>query len=130
MSFDPPEALNLADYFLEARLREGKGERVALLCGDRRLTYLEVEVLANRFGHVLRRMGVEPEQRVIIALPDGPEYVGALFGILKVGAVVVMVNPRLKAEEIAAFYAFTRAPIAVVHAETLEVFAAAARVKA
>ena len=127
MAFDPPEELNLADYFLESRIREGKGERVALLCGDRRLTYRDVQVLANRFGHVLRGMGVGPEQRVIIALPDGPEYVGALFGILKLGAVVVMVNPRLKAEEIAPFYAFTRAPVAVVHAETLEAFAAAAR---
>ena len=37
-----------------------------------------------------------PEQRVIIALPDGPEFVAALFGVLKIGAVVVMVNPDLK----------------------------------
>src|SRR5258708_39365924 len=82
MAFDPPEELNLADYFLESRIREGKGERVALLCGDRQITYRDVQLLANRFGHVLRGLGVGPEQRVIIALPDGPEYVGALFGIL------------------------------------------------
>ena len=92
MSFDPPESFNLADYLLDERVREGRGERTALACGDRRLTYRDVQALANRFGHVLRHLGVQPEQRVIVALPDGPEFVGALFGVIKIGAVAVMVN--------------------------------------
>src|SRR3989454_7957427 len=54
------------------------------------LTYRQVQALANRFGHVLTEAGVGPEQRVMIALPDGPAFVGALFGTLKIGAVVVM----------------------------------------
>jgi len=126
MVFDPPEAFNLADYLLDARLREGHGDRTALVCGERRLTYRDVQALAHRFGHVLRRLGVEPEQRVIVALPDGPEFVGALFGTLKIGAVVVMVNPRLKAEDVAYFFEYTRARVAVVAPETLEAFATAA----
>ncbi len=91
MTFVPPETLNIADYFLDERLREGAGDRVALITDDRTHTYKEVRTLANRFGNLLIEAGVEPEQRVIIALPDGPEYVAALFGILKIGAVVVMV---------------------------------------
>lgn len=127
MAFAPPEAFNIADYFLGDRLREGKGDERALVCGGRTLTYRDVHVLASRFGHVLRDLGVEPEQRVIIALPDGPEYVGALFGILKIGAVVVMVNPQLPPEEIGTFYEYTRARLAVVHGDALDAFAAAAR---
>ncbi len=127
MSFDPPESFNLADYLLDARVREGRGDRTALVCGERRSTYREVQALAHRFGHVLRRLGVEPEQRVIVALPDGPEFVGALFGTLKIGAVVVMVNPQLKADDVAYFFEYTRARVAVVAGETLEAFAAAAR---
>ncbi len=127
MAFAPPEAFNIADYFLGDRLREGKGDERALVCGERTLTYRDVHVLASRFGHVLRDLGVEPEQRVIIALPDGPEYVGALFGILKIGAVVVMVNPQLPPEEIGYFYEYTRARLAVVHKDRLDAFAAAAR---
>ncbi len=127
MPFFPPEEFNLADYLLDDRVREGRGGKTALLLENRRLTYREVQALANRFGNVLRGLGAESEQRIIIALPDGAEYVGALFGILKIGAVVVMVNPNLKAEEIDYFFQYTRARWAFVHRETLEPFAAAAR---
>ena len=64
------------------------------------------------------RRGVEPEQRVMIALPDGPDFVGALFGTLKLGAVVVMVNPALPAGEIAALLEYTRARVVVTHRDT------------
>jgi len=123
---DPPLALNVADYFLDGRVQEGRGDKLALDCGERRLTYRDVQALANRFAHVLRRLGLDAEQRVLIALPDGPEFVGALFGAFKSGAVAVMANPGLKPEEIAYFYEYTRARVAVVHAAVLPAFAAAA----
>jgi benzoate-CoA ligase family protein len=75
---------------------------------------------------VLKHAGVAPEQRVIIALPDGADFVGALFGILKVGAVVVMVNPELKPEAIEYFLGYSRAVVALVAAERAAMFRAAA----
>jgi len=66
-----------------------------------------------------------PEQRVIIALPDGPEFVAALFGVLKIGAVVVMVNPELKPDAIAYFYQYTRARVAIVDREARPAFESA-----
>lgn len=122
---DFPERFNLADWLLDARVREGRGERPALLTDQGTLTYREVQTLANRFGHLLESAGVEPEQRVIIALPDGPEFVAALFGTLKVGAVVVMVNPQLAVDAIEYFYAYTRATVALVHRHTAPAFQAA-----
>ncbi len=113
--FETPETLNLADYYLDQRVAEGRGDRIALRLEDRELTYREVQVLSNRFGFALRRLGVRQEERVMIALPDSAEFVGALFGILKIGAVVVMVNPHLKPEEIAALHDYTRARCIVVH---------------
>ena len=126
MVFDPPDRFNIADYFLGARLAEGMGARPALLTDQGTLTYAEVDRLASRFAHLLREAGVDPEQRVIIALPDGPAFVGALFGILKIGAVVVMVNPQLSFEQIAYFYDYTRATAAVVAGPGAEAFVAAA----
>src|SRR5213592_511064 len=120
-----PENLNIADWLLDARVREGRGDRPALLTDQSTLTYREVQTLANRFGHLLQSAGVEPEQRVIIALPDGPEFVAALFGTLKVGAVVVMVNPQLAVDAIEYFYTYTRATVALVHRHTAPVFQAA-----
>src|SRR5438034_1852412 len=120
-----PEQLNIADWLLDARVREGRGDRPALLTDQGTFTYREVQTLANRFGHLLKSAGVEPEQRVIIALPDGPEFVAALFGTLKVGAVVVMVNPQLALDAIEYFCSYTRAVVAVVHRHAATVFQAA-----
>lgn len=126
MAIQSPEQLNIADHFLDARVRENRGDRVAVVTDGTRLTYLEVQTLANRFANVLRDAGVQPEQRVLLALPDGPAYVGALFGILKIGAVVVMVNPELKPETIEYFLTYTRAALALVHHEALPAFQTAA----
>ena len=120
-----PEQLNIADWLLDARVREGRGDRPALITDQGAFTYREVQALANRFGHLLESAGVEPEQRVIIALPDGPEFVAALFGTLKVGAVVVMVNPQLAVDAIEYFYSYTRARVALVHRHTAPAFQAA-----
>ena len=127
MPFQPPERFNIADYFLDARVREGHGRATALVTDQGALTYAEVQGRANRFGRLLLDAGVQPEQRVLLALPDGPDFVAALFGTLKIGAVVVMVNPQLAADAIAYFYAYTRARLAVTGRETAGPFQAAAR---
>jgi benzoate-CoA ligase family protein len=126
MANESPEQLNIADHFLDARVRENRGDRVAVITDGARLTYREVQALANRFANILRDAGVQPEQRVLIALPDGPAYLGALFGILKIGAVVVMVNPELKPETIEYFLNYTRSTLALVHHEAVPAFRAAA----
>lgn len=116
----------MADYFLDDRVREGHGERRAILTEAGSLTYADVQTLANLFGNLLREAGVQPEQRVLIALPDGPQYAAALFGTLKIGAVVVMVNPHAKPDEIEYFYRYTRAVALFVGAECAEAFQEAA----
>ncbi len=93
--FAPSEKLNLADWLLDQRVREGRGDRVALRLPDRAWSYREVQQLAHRFANVLVGLGLRPEERVFLALPDGAEYVGALFGALAAGAAVVMINPEL-----------------------------------
>jgi len=127
MTFEPPERFNIAEYFLDARVREGRGRRTALVTDQGTLSYAEVQARANRFGHLLMEAGVEPEQRVLLALPDGPDFVTTLFGTLKIGAVAVMVNPQLAAPAIEYFYAYTRARVAVTYRETAELFRTAAR---
>ena len=127
MTPEPPERLNLADWFLDARVREGRGDRAALRTAAGDLTYRDVQARAARFGHALAGAGVEPEQRVMIALPDGPEFVAALFGTLKLGAVVVMANPSLAPAEIAALIDYTRARAIIVHRDAAAAFGDAAR---
>lgn len=127
MSFQPPETFNIARHFLDARVEEGDGDRRALVTDEGEFTYAEVQALANRFGHLLRAEGVDPEQRVIVSLPDGVPFVGALFGALKIGAVGVMVNPGLDAEAVRYFLDYTRSTAAVVGPDTAPTFREAAR---
>jgi benzoate-CoA ligase family protein len=127
MTYNPPERLNIAEYFLDSRVREGRGDRSALLTDAGTLSYRDVQALANRFGHVLSGAGVEPEHRVLIALPDGPEFVAALFGTLKLGGVVVMANPGLPPGEIEYVLEYTRARAVVTHRDSGPAFSTAAR---
>jgi benzoate-CoA ligase family protein len=122
-----PERLNIAERFVDARVREGRGERVAIATDAGTLSYRDVQALAERWARVLAESGVHCEQRVLIALPDTPDFVGALFGTLKLGAVVVMVNPGLPPADARYFLEYTRARAVVTVASVAGVFADAAR---
>jgi benzoate-CoA ligase family protein len=121
-----PSMTNIADAFLDARVREGRGSRTAVRTDDRSWSYAEIQAHSNRFAHALAAAGVEPEQRVMIALPDGPEFVGALFGTLKVGGVVVMVNPALPRDDVTYLVETSRAKAIVTHRDVAPAFQAAA----
>jgi benzoate-CoA ligase family protein len=115
MTYQPPERLNIADHFLDARIREGRGGRPAVLTDDRTWTYAEIQALANRYGNLLAAAGAGPDDRVLLALPDGADYVGALFGALKVGAIAVMLNPGLAEDDVAEMLDYTRARFVITH---------------
>lgn len=122
MTFEPPERWNIADLFLDARLREGRGDRPAILTDARPWTYREIHDQANRYGNILRYAGLNPDDRLMIALPDGPEFVATLFGALKLGGVVVMVNPDLPPGEIATLLDYTRVRLVVTTSARAPVF--------
>src|SRR5258706_2948253 len=111
MTFRPsfPERFNMARYFLDARGEEGRGDHPAVIDDAGRYTYREVQALANRVGNALRAAGVGPEERVLIGLGDGVEFAAAFFGVLKIGAVVAMVNPELPEADYDHYVAYTRA---------------------
>ena len=125
MPFDPPAALNIADYFLDDRIREGAGNRPALRTSNGTVSYAELQARANRFANALLEVGVRPEERVLIALPDLPDFPAALFGALKMGAVGVMVNSFLDEHRIRDICGYTRAAAVVVHADQSGGFARA-----
>ena len=74
--------------------------RPALVFRDRRLSYGGLQEEARRVGGILGEMGVRPGDRVILGLPNAPEFGVGYFGILAAGATVVPLNPALKAEEV------------------------------
>ncbi len=126
MTLSFPERFNMAGYYLDDRVEEGLGERVAVYFEDRQYTYGEIQKLANRVGNALSELGVEIEDRVLIVLPDSIEFVATWFGVAKIGAVVTMVNTILPTSDYEYYLDYTRAKVAVVHAGVMEQFAPAA----
>jgi fatty-acyl-CoA synthase len=90
--------LSVADS-IAVRAEESPG-RPFLVFGDRRLTYADVDGEASSLAASLSGMGVEPGDRVALALPNWPELVVAIFAAAKLGAVVVPLNPRFTTHEL------------------------------
>ena len=115
-----PERFNMAWYYLDRNVEEGRGDKRCLFWRDEAYTYREVQARANRFGNALRALGVEVEDRVLLVLPDCPEFAFAWFAAAKVGAVIAMVNPALPADDLAYYFQYTRAKVAVVDESALD----------
>src|SRR2546427_5038817 len=120
MPIEFPERFNMADHFLYHNLEEGRENKVCLYFKDRTYTYGEAARMSNRAGNALRSVGVETEDRVLIVLPDCPEFVWSWFGAARIGAVITMVNPLLPADDYRYYLEYTRARCAVVHESFLE----------
>ncbi len=104
---------NAVTALLDARLDGGQAGHVAVVTDARPYSYAEVGALASRAGHAFRALGVQPEQRVALLLPDGPAWVAAFLGALRIGAVAVPMNPRLGPDEHAAILEDSRARLLV-----------------
>jgi benzoate-CoA ligase len=121
-----PERFNMADYFLYHNVEEGREHKTCLYFRDETYTYGETVGMANRVGNALREVGLEMEDRVLIVLPDCPEFVWTWFGASRIGAVITMVNPLLPAEDYKYYLEYTRARVAVIHESLLKNFEEAA----
>ena len=75
-------------------------EQVALVCGERQLTYAALNVRANQLAHHLQALGVKPEMRVGLCLERSLDLVVGLLGILKAGGAYVPLDPAYPAERL------------------------------
>jgi benzoate-CoA ligase family protein len=104
---------NAVTAFLDDTAAGSGGKRPAIVTPAGVTTYREMLGLVARAGNVLRGLGVEPEQRVAILLPDGVDWVVTFFGALRVGAVALPLNTRLTPAELVALLRDSRARVLV-----------------
>ncbi len=76
-------------------------ERDAVVLGDTRLSYAQVDAMANQVANLLVSRGIQPGDKVALSCPNLPYFPVIYYGILKAGAVVVPLNVLLKGREIA-----------------------------
>lgn len=94
-------------------------DKEALVAGDVRLTYRQLDAAANRFAHALRKSGVEYGERVAVLMDNSAEAVISIWGTLKAGAVFLVVNPTTKTRKIAYILNNCRASAFATHSSKL-----------
>lgn len=77
------------------------GAREALLFGDRRWSFAEIEAGVDAAARGLLALGVEPGERVALWMVNRPEWIFAAFAAMRIGAVLVPINTRLRTEDVA-----------------------------
>lgn len=118
-ALDLPLEFNAATYFVDRHLREDRASKIAIECGEQRVTYAQLEERVNRLGNALLELEIRPEERVFLLLLDTPEFAYSFFGVIKIGAVAVPVNTMLRPEDYALLLNDCRARVAIVHEELL-----------
>ncbi|MCS0639061.1 AMP-binding protein [Streptomyces sp. LP05-1] len=121
---DLAERYRRAGYWLGRPLGEllaescaAHADRVALVHGSTRLTYRQVEQEARRLAGGLLGLGVRPLDRVVVQLPNTPEFVVMVFALFLVGAVPVLALPGHRKHEIVHLCAHSGAVAYVVRDE-------------
>ena len=115
-----PDRLNVATVLVDDHLAQGRAEKAAILSGDETVTYAQLHEAVNRFGNVLRELGVRMEERVSLLLPDSPPWVFVFFGAIKIGAVAIPMNTMLASKDYEYLLNDSRSQVLVVHASLLD----------
>jgi acetyl-CoA synthetase len=99
MNLELPAIYNAAMTFVDENIARGHNNKVAIYYQDRTFTYQELFENVNRTGNALKSLGVEIEHRVLLVLPDSPEFAFSFFGAIKIGAVPIAANPWTSAND-------------------------------
>jgi benzoate-CoA ligase family protein len=109
---------------VDRHLTEGHGERVAVYYGDEQLSYWDLAALINRTGNALVSLGVGLGDRVVLLLPDCPQFLATFLGAMKIGAVPVPINTLATVDDLLYYLGDSRARVVVVGQEFAEKVAA------
>jgi len=93
LEYNPGNVINIGWYCSDRICNQGKGDKLALIWEglggkEKRYTFNDIRQLSNTIGVFLRRLGIQPEERVCLFLDRIPELYIGFLGVLKTGAMV------------------------------------------
>jgi benzoate-CoA ligase family protein len=112
---------NAADYFIDRHITEGRGKNIAIECSDLSINYQQLFESVNRAGNGFKKLQIQAGDRILLALPDIPEFFISFFGAIKIGAIPVPLSTLFSAVEYEYFLNHSRATIVIVHVGLLEI---------
>jgi len=119
MKVELPQIYNAATTFVDENIQAGRGNKTAIYYLDQQLTYQTVFERVNQSGNALKALGLDIEQRVLLVLPDCPEFVFGFFGAMKIGAVPIPTNPWMNAKDYEYLLTDSKAKVMIVHDSVL-----------
>ncbi|HQL10106.1 MAG TPA: amino acid adenylation domain-containing protein, partial [Lentisphaeria bacterium] len=90
-------------------------EATALVFAGEALSYAELDDRANQLAHTLISLGVQPDERIAIALERSPDMIVALLAVLKAGAAYVPLDPDYPAQRLAFMLTDSGAALLITH---------------
>ena len=114
-----PEQFNTADYFVDRNIRESRGNKVAVICEDRKFTCEQIRFGMNQVGNALASSGIKMEDRVALMLLDTEIYPQVFFGAIKMGAVPICLNTLMRPKDYTYYLNDSRARLLMADASLL-----------
>src|SRR5690348_2025205 len=105
---------NAAADLIERNLEAGRGAKTAFIDDRGTYSYAELADRASRFAALMRRLGIQPEQRILLCLHDTIDFPVAFLGAIMAGIVPVPVNTQLPGDDLAFMLADSRARAVIV----------------
>ena len=96
------------------------GGKTAIISGDRRLSFAELDEASNKIANALMKMGVNKGDRVAMLLSNSPEFVITYFGIVQIGAIAAFLDASCKVDELASLLNDCLPKVLVAESPTLE----------
>src|SRR6201984_3324805 len=94
-----PRSYNFAADIIERNLKAGRANKTVYIDPRGSWTYGELAERVDRFGHVLRSLGVRREERILLALLDTIDWPTAFLGAIKAGVVPIPVNTLMTGDD-------------------------------
>jgi benzoate-CoA ligase family protein len=110
-------SFNAAEYLVDRHVSTGGGARTAIRTLGRSIDYAQLQRMVASASEGLHALGVRREERVLLVLLDGAEFVASFLGAMRLGAVPVLVNPLLPGRDVALPARDSRARVAIVSCE-------------
>ncbi|GAA4564034.1 benzoate-CoA ligase family protein [Planotetraspora kaengkrachanensis] len=120
------DLFNACTYLLDRHVDRGDGERLALTGEQGDVSYAQLHDRVRRTAAGLRRIGLLPEQRLLMFMADSPDFVVVFLAALRIGAVPVPVSTMSRAGDLAELLRDSRARLLAFSPEYAEVAVAAA----
>jgi acyl-coenzyme A synthetase/AMP-(fatty) acid ligase len=103
MSVGMEGANNAASFIVDHQISENNGDHIAFRFREKRYTYNDLAALMNRAGNMMRRLGVNTGDTVLIAVAPSPSLIASVFGAMKIGAVPTLLPNDASSDSLASF---------------------------